>query len=260
MPHGRWDLAKRAAAQQLDQMEPAWSVWYGVGTRRFYAVATWASSEPLLVLAPTPEELRDLMRDVERIRAKAGHRGRTPHVSVRNPPDPKVGLDQPHPALTDRLMTYGVSMKERPDGLRTVCWDLPHDLSMVGKTRGLVKDVLTAWALADLADDVVLVVGELLANAINYGDPPIRLSLWGGPGELRVRVTDHGSGQPRHLDLGIESVHGRGLIIVAALAGDHGITPLPDGSGKTVWARWGLPSGHDTGVSTNTSIRRPPFH
>ncbi len=73
MPHGRWDLAKRAAAQQLDQMEPAWSVWYGVGTRRFYAVATWASSEPLLVLAPTPEELRDLMRDVERIRAKAGH-------------------------------------------------------------------------------------------------------------------------------------------------------------------------------------------
>ncbi|MFG1879989.1 ATP-binding protein [Sphaerisporangium sp. NPDC049003] len=129
-------------------------------------------------------------------------------------------------------------MPEMPDGLRTVCWDLPDDLSMIGKTRNMVNDALTAWQLGDLADDVVLVVSELLANAINYGEPPIKLSVWASTEELCVRVTDHGTGQPRHLDLGIESIHGRGLTIVAALANDHGIIPLADGPGKTVWARW----------------------
>ncbi|MEU8268123.1 ATP-binding protein [Sphaerisporangium sp. NPDC049002] len=83
---------------------------------------------------------------------------------------------------------------------------------------------------------------ELLANAITYGEPPVRLSLWLGRGELCVRVTDHGPDQPRHLDLGIEAIHGRGLTIVDALAHDCGLTPLPDGPGKTVWARWRLSS------------------
>ncbi|WP_424529471.1 ATP-binding protein [Sphaerisporangium viridialbum] len=82
---------------------------------------------------------------------------------------------------------------------------------------------------------------ELLANAINYGDPPIRLFLWGGPGELCVRVTDHGLEQPRRLDLGVDADHGRGLTIVDALAHETGITQLPDTPGKTVWARWHLP-------------------
>lgn len=41
----------------------------------------------------------------------------------------------------------------------------------------MVRETLTRWALPSLADDVVLVVGELLANAITYGDPPVRLSV-----------------------------------------------------------------------------------
>jgi hypothetical protein len=62
----RWDPAKRAAAQQLDLIEPAWAVWYGLGARRFYAIATWPAPEPLIVQARTPDELRDLMREAER--------------------------------------------------------------------------------------------------------------------------------------------------------------------------------------------------
>jgi anti-sigma regulatory factor (Ser/Thr protein kinase) len=130
-------------------------------------------------------------------------------------------------------------MKERPDGLRAVCWDLPHDLSMVGKARRLVSDILTTWELGGLADDVVVVVGELLANAVNHGEPPIRLSLWAGTDGLCLRITDHGPELPRRLRLGLEAVHGRGLTIVEALADDYGVTPLPDAPGKTVWARWG---------------------
>ncbi|MFC6085090.1 ATP-binding protein [Sphaerisporangium aureirubrum] len=134
-------------------------------------------------------------------------------------------------------------MQETQDGgSRAVCWDLTDDLSMVGKTRAMVRETLTAWAAPVAADDVVLVVGELLANALTYGEPPVRLSLWLGAGALCVRVTDRGAEPPRHLDLDVEAVHGRGLIIVDALADDTGVTPLPDGRGKTVWCRWHLPA------------------
>ncbi|RCG29972.1 hypothetical protein DQ384_17585 [Sphaerisporangium album] len=61
----RWDLAKRAAAHQLDQMEPAWFVSYGVGSRRFFAIATWRSPAPLRVEAASVEELREMMREAE---------------------------------------------------------------------------------------------------------------------------------------------------------------------------------------------------
>ncbi|GAA2848452.1 ATP-binding protein [Streptosporangium fragile] len=130
---------------------------------------------------------------------------------------------------------------DRPDGPRTACWNLPHDLSIVGKTRDLVREALTGWALRHLADDVVLVAGELLANAITHGGPPICLFLRADPDGLRVEVTDHGPERPRRLRLDVEAVHGRGLAIVEALAHACGVTPLPHGPGKTVWARWRLP-------------------
>ncbi|MET8157907.1 ATP-binding protein [Sphaerisporangium sp. NPDC005289] len=124
--------------------------------------------------------------------------------------------------------------------VRTVCWDVAHDPAAVSGARKLVREVLDTWGLGGLADDVVLVVGELLGNAITHGAPPIRLSLWGTAEDLCVRVTDHGAGRPRHLALETEAVHGRGLPIIAALTHDFGIVPLASGPGKTVWARWSL--------------------
>ncbi|MER6829472.1 ATP-binding protein [Streptosporangium sp. NPDC000563] len=210
-----WDPAERAAAEQLDQIEPAWIVWYGTGTRHFHAVAVWPAAEPLIVRARTADELRDLMREAER--STPPPRGGTMPVSP----------DTPHPT----------------DDPRAVYWDLPHDLPIVGKARAMVSETLTAWALHHLTDDAVLVAGELLANAIVHGEPVVRLSLWADADEFQVQVTDRGPGQPRHLTLDPESLHGRGLAIVRALAHDTGVTPLPDRPGKTVWARWRLSVG-----------------
>ncbi|MER6825450.1 ATP-binding protein [Streptosporangium sp. NPDC000563] len=214
-----WDLAERAAAEQLDQIEPAWTVWYGTGTRHFHAVAGWPAPEPLIVRARTADELRALMREAEDTTppSRGGAMPETPDT----PPAP------------DDSRT--------PGDPRTVCWDLPHDLPIVGKARAMVSETLAAWALQHLADDAVLVAGELLANAIVHGEPVVRLSLWTSPDELQIQVTDRGTGQPRHLTLDAEATHGRGLAIVGALAHDHGVTPLPDRPGKTVWARWHLP-------------------
>ncbi|MGV9328983.1 ATP-binding protein [Streptosporangium sandarakinum] len=94
---------------------------------------------------------------------------------------------------------------------------------------------------------MVLAVGELLANAISYGEPPVRLSLRTEDGTLWVEVTDRGPELPRRLNLGLDAVHGRGLTIVEALSDAFGVTPLPDIPGKTVWARWNLPGSEDRG-------------
>ncbi|MFC7387217.1 ATP-binding protein [Sphaerisporangium rhizosphaerae] len=152
-----------------------------------------------------------------------------------------------------------------PDA-RVVNWELPHDLSMAGKARGMVRETLLSWGLQALADDVVLATGELLANALAYGAPPIGLALSARGDELRVEVTDHGRGRPRRLDLGVEAVHGRGLAIVEALAAECGVTTRSGVVGKTVWARWRVPArcappAQDAGrrASGATGIACEPF-
>ncbi|MEO3809648.1 ATP-binding protein [Sphaerisporangium sp. B11E5] len=125
-----------------------------------------------------------------------------------------------------------------PTGLRAAVLEIPHDPAAISGARTQVKEVLSAWGLAELTDDVVLVVGELLGNAVCHGAPPVRVSLWATPRDFCVRVTDRGPEMPRRLHLGPEAVHGRGLAIVAALADECGVIPLPGQTGKTVWARW----------------------
>ncbi|MEV4751847.1 ATP-binding protein [Streptosporangium sp. NPDC049248] len=226
-----WDLAEHAAAEQLDQIEPAWTVWYGTGTRHFHAVAGRPAPEPLIVRARTPDELRALMREAEDT-TPPPQGGAMPEA-----PDTPHPPHDPHPLNPSQTGGH----PHPPDDPRAVYWDLPHDLPIVGKARAMVSETLAAWALHHLVDDVALVVGELLANAIVHGEPVVRLSLWASPDEFQVQVTDRGTRQPRHLTLDPESLHGRGLAIVRAIAHDTGVTPLPNRPGKTVWARWRLP-------------------
>ena len=46
---------------------------------------------------------------------------------------------------------------------------------------------------ADL-DDLLLGTSEAVTNALLYGDPPVTVRIWAGPGRIVVHVHDHGSG------------------------------------------------------------------
>ena len=59
-----WDGPARAQAERLAQAWPSWTVLYGVGSRRFYALAAWATSGPLMVEAASAEELERRMYEV----------------------------------------------------------------------------------------------------------------------------------------------------------------------------------------------------
>jgi anti-sigma regulatory factor (Ser/Thr protein kinase) len=89
----------------------------------------------------------------------------------------------------------------------------------------------------DIAADVSIIVGELVANAVLHGAPPIQATVTLDHGILRVAVHDHDA------EMGSPTPDSRGLTIVAGLATDWGVTRDGDG-GKSVWARLPLPQGN----------------
>lgn len=81
----------------------------------------------------------------------------------------------------------------------------------------------TAAALADCPrlEDAILIVSELATNAVRYssgGDIGLTIDT-STPGRVRIEVTDSGRGKSPRLPVEPDE-HGRGLVIVAALAND----------------------------------------
>ncbi|MFE5814798.1 SpoIIE family protein phosphatase [Streptomyces sp. NPDC056479] len=116
---------------------------------------------------------------------------------------------------------------------RVATWELEADPAVVARARSDVTRQLTAWGLEELGFVAELVVSELVTNAVRYGRSPIRLRLIHDR-SLLCEVTDAGSTTPhmrraRALDEG-----GRGLLLVAQLAGQWGTRQAR--RGKTVWA------------------------
>ncbi len=68
----------------------------------------------------------------------------------------------------------------------------------------------------ECADDVLVVVSELVTNAVLHGRDPIVLTLTVEPDAVVVSVTDRGSAEPFRRDAG-EDDDGRGLAIVDEL-------------------------------------------
>jgi anti-sigma regulatory factor (Ser/Thr protein kinase) len=105
-----------------------------------------------------------------------------------------------------------------------------------------VRELLQEWSLPALADDAALVVSELVTNALrspreNAGSTCMaRLWLSANPASLAILVCDGTSSAPRRPKSGPDDESGRGLVIVDALSARWGWSPLPDQSGKVVWA------------------------
>ena len=89
--------------------------------------------------------------------------------------------------------------------------------------------------LGELADDVVLLVSELVTNAVRHASAPIDLEIEVDRDEVVVAVRDGSEVPPLPREAGVEAEGGRGMLLVDLLTDEHGVRPQPPG--KTVWAR-----------------------
>ncbi|MEU1216405.1 SpoIIE family protein phosphatase [Streptomyces sp. NPDC005791] len=116
----------------------------------------------------------------------------------------------------------------------------PQGLS---EARAIVRQALTDWDLAGLADDAVLVTGELLVNVLLHTEGGAVLTLEVLPEpvrRVRLSVQDRSSVWPRRRTPGETSTSGRGLLLLDAVAARWGVEPR--GEGKAVWCEIGRTS------------------
>ena len=98
-------------------------------------------------------------------------------------------------------------------------------------------DALRTWNmdhLSDLADTAVLLMNELVTNAVMHAQTPIHLVLAAAQGTLEIGVTDLSRRMPRRghvLPPEYEvTTHGRGMRMIETVADDWGVVPLPEGN------------------------------
>ncbi|MFF7680646.1 ATP-binding protein [Actinacidiphila glaucinigra] len=136
---------------------------------------------------------------------------------------------------------------------------VPHDPRQLGPLRREVRRALDRSAVPEhAAEEAVLVVSELVTNAVTHGTSPaeLRLVLGRESHGLRVEVTDAGPALCGDREGVPPDEHGRGLPIVAALASDRGVSVRPGGT--TCWAD--LPLDRTLDRPLDLPLDRPRRH
>jgi hypothetical protein len=109
----------------------------------------------------------------------------------------------------------------------------PHPIA-AEQARTLAGMMLTCWGLGFLSDDTLLVVSELVTNAMKQGDIFWFAICRQEDGAL-IEVTDSSPGVPKIEQADEMNVGGRGLLLVEAVSEECGVRYCDDGR-KTVWA------------------------
>ncbi|MEV4174616.1 ATP-binding protein [Nonomuraea sp. NPDC049709] len=108
---------------------------------------------------------------------------------------------------------------------------LPQEMGSITEARRLARMALRECGYLGRHEDVLLVVSELVTNALVHGDGPPELRLRADASWVRVEVGDTGAELPEARDPGPAS--GWGLHVVRLLSTGWGVSPGE--GGKVVW-------------------------
>ncbi|WP_239076104.1 ATP-binding protein, partial [Streptomyces sp. SID9913] len=139
----------------------------------------------------------------------------------------------------------------RPVGRQSRRLNFDDQSGVVPLARDFTRQALYAWGWLPAAgaeqraaaEDVLLVVSELVTNACLHAEGPDQLDITCDNKVIRIEVTDRGTGQPAP-----RTPHragrpgGHGMFIVQRLCLDWGVVRTPGTAGKTVWAELGAPA------------------
>ncbi len=132
------------------------------------------------------------------------------------------------------LLRYD-GMERRPLRESWTVWRVPE---AVRHARRFTRRSLRGWGVGGVGDDmdtVLLVVSELVTNALVHTDGQVRLDLTLVNGRLRVAVADNSPRTPiKPTNIGWEATGGRGLFLVEVTSAAWGTVPVS--GGKQVWS------------------------
>jgi CheY-like chemotaxis protein len=158
------------------------------------------------------------------------------HIVVFSQPA-QVRVDNPIETSVARLI--GLLDQHAVEGLQTVVVDLPNEPESVARARRFVESTCHSWAAHDAIDPALLVVSELVTNAITHGGGICALRLRHNKDALRIEVVDRGDGSPEIAAASDTAEGGRGLRIVTLTARAWGVDDGAEGT-KVVWAELSL--------------------
>lgn len=129
-----------------------------------------------------------------------------------------------------------VTVISRPTGHPGYSETFPCVAESVRAARRLVRIALAAWGVDHIAGDGMVIVSELVTNAVQHTEcDHVRVTV-SRPSQalVRISVSDRSRGLPLPGEPDHGDVHGRGLALVDALS-EHWGTDLTRW-GKSVWA------------------------
>lgn len=123
---------------------------------------------------------------------------------------------------------------------------LPHPIYRVVLTVGdhsayhlrrIARLLLKEWQLEELTDKVELALTELVTNVYRHtGDRHCTIVFTAPHGAVRVEVTDTSPQLPTlHTDFNPNTLSGRGLLLLDAVADKWDVIHPTEEGGKTVW-------------------------
>lgn len=130
--------------------------------------------------------------------------------------------------------------------------EIPPVSTGIGEARRFTRDQLKSWGLTTLADNAILMISELVTNAILHGGEGAVLTLMADDLKIRAEVRDSNPAMPVVRNYSDTATTGRGMVIVDALAAAWGTFPVT--GGKVVWFE--LPTGAN-GDESLTQHERP---
>ncbi len=139
----------------------------------------------------------------------------------------------------------------------TTPWPMTDTLTLgalptaVGSARVHACVLVSEWAMADMAENVTLIVSELVTNAVlastdvdgrpeyanaSAGLPIVHLRLSSDHEWIVIEVWDLSPHAPEAKQPEPDAENGRGLVLVEALSQQWGWGRVPGWPGKVVWA------------------------
>jgi serine phosphatase RsbU (regulator of sigma subunit)/anti-sigma regulatory factor (Ser/Thr protein kinase) len=124
-------------------------------------------------------------------------------------------------------------------GQDTATWRLPAREESAARARTLAASLLRRWQTGDQAQDrALLVISELVTNAVRFGAGPVTVRLVRAGDRLTCEVGDTGNGRPRLRRSRPLDERGRGLHVIHKLTARWGVRWHD--TGKSVWAELDL--------------------